>query len=769
MSYSRPLPSPSYQEAQRLHQRGDLHGAERAYKQAISENANDSTAWQMLGVLYYQRKMAERAFECFEKSLTLDPANIEARINFAVMLQFEGRLEESVEAFNEVLRRDPVHAEALHMKGFVLNALGRIAEAATALRLATQSNAHHPGAWFQLGNALSAQGLWEEALPAFRRATELDRNNFEAWNNLGNTLIHLGQIAEAEEVFRRAHQLQPKHGEVLTNFGATLLLNGKTNEAGPILEEATQLAPKSAKAWFTLAQAQVQMKWLERSVESLTKTIELDPNNADAIRLQAVVLTELGLSEQARATLDDVTRRGGELSPSLQAIRALCLPVIAGSREEMEAARERVLQETRVLAESGLKVADPSSEIGVTGFYLSYYRDRESEHMKAIAEMHLALCPDLNWEAPHLQRPAPTRSRIRLGICSGSLHKHSVGRVIGPMIPQLDKEKFEIVVFHTGQKKDAFTDRIDAFADKSIRLPMDHFASRKLIANEELDMLFYPDIGMDAQTYFLAFSRLAPIQFTTWGHPVTTGIPSMDYYLSSEALETPESDAEYTEKLVRLPLINSYFTPPPIPANPKNRAELGLPENKKFYGCPQSLFKLHPDFDDAVANLLRRDPNGVVVFVEAQQPNHGKLLRERLVRSHPDVSDRILFLPMMPLDDYLSLTMVCDAILDPFYFGGGTTSLEIFAMGRPIVTMPGQLLRSRITRAEYAEMGFTELLADSPEAYVEMAYRLANDLDWQKHCRDQIVEKAAVLFESDGAVKQLEEWVLAVGKESMSS
>ena len=115
-------------------------------------------------------------------------------------------------------------------------------------------------------------------------------------------------------------------------------------------------------------------------------------------------------------------------------------------------------------------------------------------------------------------------------------------------------------------------------------------------------MLVFAEVGMDAVTYTLAFSRMAPIQCATWGHPDTTGSPAIDYFISSELLETAEADAHYTERLVRLPNLGTYYERPRL-VGPAAVAEFfGLPADRHLYLCPQTLFKFHPG--------IRRSPGG---------------------------------------------------------------------------------------------------------------------------------------------------------------
>src|SRR5207237_4862511 len=115
-------------------------------------------------------------------------------------------------------------------------------------------------------------------------------------------------------------------------------------------------------------------------------------------------------------------------------------------------------------------------------------------------------------------------------------------------------------------------------------------AAREVVAEQRRAVLVYADLRMDRLAYTLAFPRLAPVQCVTWGHPVTSGIPTVDYFVSSTLFESEDADAHYTEKLVRLDSLPFYAYRPALPERFKARADLGLPTDMHIYACPQSLF-----------------------------------------------------------------------------------------------------------------------------------------------------------------------------------
>jgi predicted O-linked N-acetylglucosamine transferase (SPINDLY family) len=241
---------------------------------------------------------------------------------------------------------------------------------------------------------------------------------------------------------------------------------------------------------------------------------------------------------------------------------------------------------------------------------------------------------------------------------------------------------------------------------------------------------------------------MAPLQFATWGHSVTSGIDTVDYYVSSDMVETPASEANYTEKLMRLP---GYFLPryrrPQLQGARKSRDELGLPANKHLYVCPQSPFKLHPDFDAALRGILERDPDGEIALLGGSRESWSARLRARFARTLGPSAARIRFLPPASPRDFLQYLASADVIIDPFYFGGCNTSAEALSLGAPIVTLPSFHLPGRFTLGLYRELQMDACLADSPAQFVDLAVRLGTDADHRRAISAQISERCERLFD----------------------
>jgi predicted O-linked N-acetylglucosamine transferase (SPINDLY family) len=231
----------------------------------------------------------------------------------------------------------------------------------------------------------------------------------------------------------------------------------------------------------------------------------------------------------------------------------------------------------------------------------------------------------------------------------------------------------------------------------------------------------------------------------------------MDYFLSSELLDEPTAQEHYTEQLVRMPLTGIYYERPPIPPNPDSIRRLpGLEGAGSLYGCPQSLFKFHPDDDIVLRGILEADPQGRVVVIEGRVPEWTNRLRARWQKTLANVHDRIVFLPAMANDDYLRLLRICDVILDPLHFGGGNSSYEALAMGTPVVTLPSEFLRGRITAGLYRKMLLTDCVVKTTDEYIALAVRLAKDQSFRETIRARIANLSPVLFDDLAEVRCLE-------------
>jgi predicted O-linked N-acetylglucosamine transferase (SPINDLY family) len=479
------------------------------------------------------------------------------------------------------------------------------------------------------------------------------------------------------------------------------------------------------------------------------QAIEQRPEDSAAFGNLGQLLAETGDEAEARAIYLAGARRHG--TAALKILEATTLPVILESEEQIQACRRRLSENLDHLLADKVQI-DTSRECLPTLFYLAYHGCDDRPLMEKMARLSSQY-----QRGPQLVMKRPSGKRLRIGVLSHFLRDHTIGRLNVGLIEQLSRDKFEVFAIACQPAEDALTTRIKRVANQYVVLPGAVPAALDALRDMHLDILWHADIGMIPFTYTLAHNRVAPVQCATWGHPVTSGLPTIDYFISSDALETPGSEQFYTEKLIRLPRLSVCYDRP-LPPNPSaSREQFGLKQEEHLYACPQTLFKFHPRFDPILAEILRKDPRSRLVLLEGRHPQWQQRLVARWQKAMPDVVERITFLPKLPRQKYLDLLQVSDVILDTVEFSGGNSSYEAFGLHRPVVTLPSSFLRSRLTAAMYTQMGLGDRVAESPGHYVGLATRLASDPAYAAEWSQALAGNSESLWEDMRAFRNLEQ------------
>ena len=433
---------------------------------------------------------------------------------------------------------------------------------------------------------------------------------------------------------------------------------------------------------------------------------------------------------------------------------AFMLPAIMGTKQEVLESRMHFEQKLADLMNDNVTIDDPMKCISSTNFYLAYQGLNDRNLQIAIAKYYENACPSLLFTAPHCKlSSANKRNKIRLGIFSEFMYSHSISNCYSQILENLSlRDEFEVLLISNSKIDEGIYKK---FNGEKIFLPNDLATARKKVANMELDLIIYLDIGMSPFGYFLAFSRLAPVQCVLGGHPVTTGIPNMDYFISNALMEPEDAVLHYSEKLVNLPRPLFIFERPAIPPRLKTRQELGLPIDRHIYLCPMKLQKIHPDFDDAISRILQIDSEGVIIFFEDdKRPSWAIDIKNRFERTIPDdVRQRILFRPWIKYQDELICTIAAaDVVLDPFHFGIGSTAAYTFAVGTPLVTKEGEFLRGRVGSGFCRMLGVAECSVETTESYCQMAADIVINKSLREGISSRILKNNSILYENTAPI-----------------
>jgi protein O-GlcNAc transferase len=690
--------------ALRHHQTGRLEEAERLYRQVLQTDPQHADALHFLGVIAHQRGRHEAALELLSAAITQNGRVASFHNNLGNVLKALGRLDEAVASYRRALTLKPESAEAHANLGSALYAQGRLEPAAAAYR---QSLLLKPGSaetYNNLGNTLQAQGKLDEAVAAYARALELKPQYAEAHGNLGNVSKAQGRLEDAVASYRRALALKPDYAQAHNNLGIVLLEQESLDEAVAAFARALELKPDYVEAQTHLGHALKEQGRPGEAQAAYRRALALNPDDADArlgLALAAIPLMPSTVEESA-AAVDTFSRSLGELMTWSQAHRGMLGRSVGRNQP----------------------------------FYLAYRPRDVSGVLARYGDLMSTEATDY-WQGNTVGQPATGRrtigARIRMVIVSGQVRRHPAWDVIlRGIIAHRDRRQFETVLYHTSPIVDEETRWANAHVDRLVQGPRSIRGWLEEMASDRPEIIFYPEVGMDPATCSLAALRLAPLQVASWGHPTTTGLPTIDVFLSGELLEGQTAERHYCEHLVRLPGTGVCTEMAALEAQPWEGPPRTL-GTVRFALCQQPI-KFDPA-DDALWVRIAKAAGPAEFWLASPHKLRWatKRLHERLAAAFGAAGldpQSVRVMPWLPRERFMAFLDDMDVYLDCPAFSGYTTAWQAAHRGLPILTLEGEFLRQRLAAGLLRQIGRPEGIAQSPEQYVERAAR------WSQEARD---------------------------------
>jgi predicted O-linked N-acetylglucosamine transferase (SPINDLY family) len=352
---------------------------------------------------------------------------------------------------------------------------------------------------------------------------------------------------------------------------------------------------------------------------------------------------------------------------------------------------------------------------------------------------------------------------------SAHVHEHSVwNALVKGWFKNLDRNHFELLIFHVGEKHDSETARVQSKATFFAQGKRDLRQWAVIILNQQPDVLIYPEIGMDPMTVRLASLRLAPVQAASWGHPESTGLPTIDYYLSADDLEPPDAQYNYTEQLVSLPHLGCSYEQLPVDSSDPDFSAMGIDLDLPLFLCPGTPFKYAPQRDRVFIEIAQRVGQCQFILFTHPVPTYSAKLHHRLQiafnKAGMDSNAYIRFIPWLERPDFYNLMKRADVLLDTIGFSGFNTIMQAVECGLPFVTHEGRFMRGRLASGILRRMGLPELIAQSEDDYIELAIKLVTSPQYRDDIQQNIAGKRSVLFEDSAPIRALENFLIRATK-----
>ena len=779
---------------------GQLDEARAAYQQALEIQPQWEVLHNNLGYILEQQGFIEQAIACYQKALELEPNCQAAQANLGNARYLQGELtsqeqgdyaqlnyhlaqsqskqgnwQGAIAYYRQAIKLKSDWVEAYDNLGVALQKSRLWQEARQSYQQALQLNPHYLAAHYNLGNLFRQQGQFELAQKSYQQALNINPHYALAYYGLGNLSKQQGKLERATDYYQRALAINFQLADVHHNLGKLSEQQGKLKDAVKYYQQALRINPNLIEVYNNLGNLLKQQEQFALAVEVYQRALQINPNIPEIYYNLASTLRKQGKSEPAIVLYQQALELKSNFAEAEFGLVISQLPIIYGSEGEIELKRHNYQQYLHKLAHhysraTPQQLAQAALAVGSKQpFYLAYQglndRSLQQTYGKMITRFMASRYP--HWSKSIAVPKLGATDKIRVGLVSGFFRNHSNWKIpIKGWVENFDKNKFELFGYHTGSKQDGATVEAQQKFDKFVQGPLSVEKWCEVIEEDRLQVLIFPEFGMDPVTVQLGCLRLAPVQMTSWGHPDTSGLPNIDYYLSSDLMEPEDAQGHYTEKLVKLPNLSIFYNPLKVEPEVRQKQDIGVEPGEIMFWCCQSLYKYLPQHDDVFPRIAQELRNSKFVFIKN---NHDageqvtEVFKQRLQLAFEkwglNYQDYCIFLPRLNSALFAGTVAIADVFLDSIGWSGCNSTLEAIAFNLPIVTIPGKLMRARHSMAILTMMGVKETIASSKEDYIQLAVRLGQNCSYRQQISQQIAENKHKLYGDVQPIRALEKFL----------
>ncbi len=722
---------PHLAEAMQALAAGDPNRAETHCRDALAADRRNPAAHALLARVLCALGRLDEARAAVNSALALKPGFVPALMEDVSIARRSGDLARAIARLRSLIARVPpepvLHAELARCLAETGEADAALLETGRALALAPS----HAEATLLRAELLAARGDLAGAERECRRLLSAQPNHPGAWSALGEIELNAGRPAAAADCLRRAAQLAPANADVLRSLARILDIAGAAVAERLAAYRALVAVAPTPMAWIGLAVNLWHDSDYAAAAAALDAALAIEPDHLIArwARFQYPATVCFDSDDDARAfaeqwlaglTWFEARLDAGPVEPQL-ALRCVTL---------------------------------------ATNFFFHYVSESVlAAQLRYARVVERLIAAALRATPPRSALPGPGE-RIRIAVFSAHLRDHTIMRLFGRLISGFDPARFEVVAFHA-DAPDAVTRTLEGKVERVVsgQYPLETWV--QTLVRYAPHVLLLPDVGMHPLAQCLASLRIAPVQAALWGHPVTTGMTHIDAYLTADAMEPPDAERQYSETLVRLPGLGTTFARPTLAPVPP--PELAEPDPARIeYAFVQSVFKHAPLHDRLFARIAAALPAARFHLTPSKHGVVWRRVRARLERAlnelNCDPAHHIGICRGLVPAEFFGLLARADVALDSIGWSGGNTSLETLWHDTPIVTLPGQTMRSRHTAAMLELLELPELIAQDTEDYVRIAVELGRSADWRASLSARIAERKHRLYEDPRVAPALAEW-----------
>ncbi|MBA4098504.1 MAG: glycosyltransferase [Rhodospirillum sp.] len=594
--------------------------------------------------------------------------------------------------------------------------------------------------------AMVDRGLIDQALTDARRLTEQQPADPAAWRALGYVEAARKAFKDAERALLHATSLAPKDALSWEHLGWLYRRAGDFTRAVAALQESLSIDNSGARPRMMLANSLADLGKTKDAITEYQRVLAQEPDHVRAHNNLANLLAE---QRRLKPAAEHYARAAALSDALTYRVSASHTARRIADWEAAEPLEDRLLRSLRANERPRDRV-QPFSLLAVPGA-------TAADHLRAAQQMAQSY-----GDAPAVAHKSPaalaSQPRLRIGYVSSDLHDHATAHLIVEALELHDRRRFEIIGFdYSTTRKSLYRtrilkafDRVMAIADLS-----DAEAAHRISTEGIAIAVDLKGWTTGARPQILT-QRPAPVIAHWLGHPGAIGAAWIDYAIVDPLVAPLGSEAEFTERLVRLPhCYQPNDRQRAIGAIP-TRAQVGLPEDAFVYCCFNQAFKINRAIFALWMDLLHATPR-TVLWLKDDNRWATAAFKEHARAAGIDPA-RLVFGASLPLPEHLARLSLADLALDCAPYGSHTTASDALWAGVPQIAYCGDTFAARVSASLVTASGLPQLIVRSPEEYRALAIRLAHDRAALEQIRDQLAANRLTtpLFDSRLFVRHLE-------------
>ena len=629
--------------------------------------------------------------------------------NFYKYIQ-ANQINEANNEINKLLQLDPDNFLFLHCYGFILHKQNNFIEAIKIFKKSIALNEEFFENYFNISLCLINLKMKEEAIFYLEKYINYKQDNCDVYNNLGLLYLENNRLDDATLCFNKCISINLNYVKAYNNCGVALFKKDLIDEAINVIEIGLKIDPKFVDLNLNLARCFARKSYYVKAIRTLKNLLRSNPSNHNILAL-----------------IGDYHIKVGKILEGFYFID-----------ESLKVYEDQTLYESKLLSYFYKEELDLDN----------YYKDIDK--LKKIYSTNIIVKNE--------NKRIFSDKQTRIGFVSADFREHAVSYQVFDVIKNLS-ENLELKLYFYYNKLEE-----DEITKSFKKLNINWINIFKLSDSEIIDKLRDDNIQilLDLSGFTkggrlnIFYHQPCPIQISWCGYLASVGMEK-NHYIFADKYTIPEVDEnKYKEKIYRLDKTWSVLS-----KNYNVVANNNIPALKnKFisFGSFNNILKINHKVVSTWSKILCRILNSkLYLFSDNFNEQEFKNYFEKLFLDNGVRLDQLFFQPSLKRDDLLNKYNLLDIALDTFPYSGGTTSLESYWMGVPVLTKKGDYFISKSTESINKNIGLNDWIANDESDYINKAVNFSNNLNFLQSVKNYLLEnrETFAIFDSEDFAKQM--------------